>query len=469
MKTAAAATVGMALGGSGVGFFLNSAQTYMELSRVMVTLNQRFATFEGNVTGVGRALGFARAEGGALMETLGAQTNTLNRGTAHQYMGFARTFGLDPSQTVGGLGRLQRLMGGHAPTRAAMHGLGAQAAGLGMGEGRFGEYMQVLSALGESEFKSTGRIGSNWAALGASSADFAGDMGLQGAMTTMALPGQVFGKDDPRSQGMEGLDFTQRLSGAFSGGGPWKSYMMRAMGYGRKGGPDYMTMRERLDAGVMGEMGSQNVKDIAKFMSAQGLGQGAIYRGLEGAFGGQLKAHELRALSGFIADENKVNAWAGGGALPDDPALQALANRAEWKGDGPIDFLETGRKAVPEGDVSRGSIEDLRVAVGEPLARTIIDLQGIMVNMAGSFENLTGFNPTDILDLIPKLTGAIEGLTEAFEATTRAGAEGKAVITSPSRYLSPDEFLVALRRELYGSTGGYVNGVPAEQVEAGQQ
>lgn len=437
MTTAAAATLGMALGGSGIGFFLNAASTYMELSRVMTTLDRRFQSLEGSAAGAARALGFARAEGGALAETLGAQTNILEPAQLRQYLGMARTRGLDPSQTVGTFGRMQRLMGGRAPTGTSMARMMAQAGMLGMGEGMQEEYLQVLQQTAEREFQQTGRIGPRWSTMGMSpdeAADFQAKYGLEGAMTTAALPAAIFGANDPRALGMEGAGFTQRLGGAFQSGGPWKSYLMRAMGFGREGGPDYMTMRERLEAGVTGEMGAQNVLDVAKMMQAQGLGQGAIYRGLEGAFGGQMKAHELRALSKFIATPGAVGDWASGKGLPGEGELGALAKEYGWKGAGEPDWEATAKKtgAIPTGDVFKGGVEDIRMGVGKPMAETVIALQGTLTKMAGSFENLTGFNPLDILDGIARIAEATEKVAGLLESGTEAGGLARRAVLAPN-------------------------------------
>ncbi len=390
--------MGVGLGGSIAGFFLGSGQKFMELSKIMTHLQRRFRELEEDTTSWGTSLGFTRAQAAGLLETIGKGTNVPTKGFVTDIMGFSLERGVDPGATAGIFSRLARITGKDRISSGMMASFAGRADMLGMGQGRFEEYMQGIGGFAEQQFSATGT----------------GNLGALVAMS--AMPGLIFGAQDPRSQGQAGVGFMGRLQGVMTGG-TMKTYMMRAMGYGRKGGPGYIEMRKRLEAGIWDK---ENLTDLFGGFQKRGLGRGGMFRALEVAGGGQLKAHEIEALVDTLGTreglEGARSLFEGGTKEGKEAFLSGLTEkeRSVFEKAG-----VTGLGGMP-GRVAGGAaaavqFEGMQMAIGAPIAQGIIDMRSMLTSLAGTFTNILG---VDFGATLTTLTGAMVSLAEASEVST---------------------------------------------------
>jgi len=429
VSRAASTALGVGLGSSITGFLLQSGHKYMELSKIIAQLDARFASAAGSVTNYGSALGYTIAQTGQFMEILGGQTNTVGRGEAQEFLGYGRTFGIDPSTTMRSMGTARKLIGAlrRAPARTAyMEEMSGLAARLGMSEGRHGEFMEQRTGLVSDMFASTGHVD------------------RQGLRVAQALPGLVFGtlngSDDERGRGQAATGFLHRLQGTMTGGGPMKSYMMRVMGFGRKGGPSYIDMRKRLEEGIYNP---DNIGDLFGEFQAAGYSNTQMFMGLESVSGGQLKAHELEALvqnlgsaEGLAAYKAEVGA---GGDRSAAAALQARKNRGEQSAYKRGGFVATGAATVSRGEGYGLTSEEMMMGVGRTVSTVMSGLQKSFQNLAegmGLLVNIDWQKSTeDIAESLVELTatfkeasGAIKtvgGIQNAMDTVLGDGLSGK--------------------------------------------
>ena len=272
VSNVASTTLGVGLGSSLLGLPLTALNRYLQLSQVLTQIDRKFRDSGDSAQWFGRQMGFGIARSGQLAETLGKVTNRIDQESAVGMAGFARFTGADPGLALGTLGRMGTLSG--RPTSdidMARVLVGAKAQG--MDQGRLEEFLTRVETSIQTAFEATGRVS------------------LQATMATVGLPSVVYGENDPRRANDTSL--VSGLNSTMTGGGAMRSYMMRAMGYGQSGGPSYIAMKKRLDAGVFDP---QNVLDLFGSFQARGMGEGAQFRALESVAGGSLKAHQIEAL-----------------------------------------------------------------------------------------------------------------------------------------------------------------------------
>ena len=418
VRNATSTAAGVGLGSSITGFFLGSGQKYLQLSKVIEHLDQRFRSAGDGVAYFGSALGHTVAETGSLIDSLGDKTNTVTRSQFQRYAGFARERGLDPGVAMDTLGTLERVTGEQVDQTSLIRLL-LDADKQKMGEGRFAEHVRATASIGESQLRRTGHV----------------DLG--GVMTAQGIPGIVFGQGDPRAQGQAGADFLDRLSGVIGGehNNAMRTYMMRAMGFGEEGGPGYIEMRKRLEAGVHGDEGTENILDLFKQFRGQGLGEGAMFRRLEVASGGSLKAHEIEALVQTLGTDEGLSEFFDSTYTDPEARREAYmktlsaADRARFEQEG---FVGLGKAATPFGASAEVELEGLQMKVGGSVAKGMLDIRDILVNSAEGFSNLLN---VDWGPLLTDLTGALKTASEAFRKGTEADGELRKKITEPANIL----------------------------------
>jgi hypothetical protein len=402
VSNAASTAIGVGLGSSIPGFLLGSATTYLELSKVITHLGRRFRDAGTEVAFFGQRLGYTVAETASYVEALGEQTNTVDKRQIRRVLGFARQQGLDPGTAIGVFGKLERMTG--APMSEATLGeMIGRATMAGMGQGRFGEYVQSTAQLGEQQFQATGRT------------DLASTLALQ------SVPGLVFGADDPRGQGSTGASFLGRLSGVVSGeNAAMKTYMMRVMGFGKAGGPGYIEMRKRLEAGIYGEEGADNLRSLFGSMRSAGMGEGAMFRAVESVSGGSLKAHEIEALVKSLGAPDglsRLETNAGDEGFQTFRSSLSGQERAAFGQEG-FAGLGTLPGRISMGEGANVQLEGLKLAVGAPMAQGILDIREVVINIAKSLGNLAG---QDLGAMLTEFTGAVRDLSVTMRRATETG------------------------------------------------
>jgi hypothetical protein len=379
------------LGGSAIGFFLSAAQTYMELSEVLMQVERRFGLASMAARDFGDDLGYTIAQTGSLMELMGAQVGKFQPGGANfqRYLGFATYFKHDPRAMVGGAARMSRLMGGLLG-EADLAALEGQARLTGQGRGLFEEYMQVLGALTEAEFMATGR------------AEIGGVQGLAG------LPGLVFGRGDPRALGMTGMATIQGLNQAMRTP-QMESFLMRAMGYGKAGGLSYVQMRKRTQAGIYGRLGAENIADVFQTFIDVGMEPEAMMLALEEASGGALQMWQIEGLVGKLGKQK---------GLDEFKAMYGVGQRQAWVERGfslaetakDLGWAEAGREGVSLGAAAKVQMEGLRMAVGAPVAQSIIVGREALSEFGSMLAKVLGEDWGDVL------VGAVEAIRDMTAA-----------------------------------------------------
>lgn len=403
---------GVALGGGIVGFGLAAAEEYMRLSTVITKLRREFRGVADDTTAWGQALGYTRSQTAGIVEAFGRESNSVARSPLKATMGFAREFGLDPTGTAGMFGRLTRLGGGGLQP-GIMASLAGHALQQGMGEGRMAEFLDVVRSLAELQFGATGRL----------------QQGNLGGLSE--LPSLVFGAGDPRALGREGLGFTERLQGVVTQGGAMRSFMMRAIGYGSEGGPSYIEMRKRLEAGLADP---RNLGDLFGAFQERGIGKGGMFRAIESVAGGSLKAHEIEALVDAFGSKEGLarfyDSFLTGDAGARKTWEESLSKdeRATFEKLGFGGMVSAGGR-VGAGEVDAVMVEEMRMAVGGPIAHTITELREAMISLFGTLSNVLG---TDIGTDVKRVADGISTLAGGLERATAgrmSAKEGLGVIS----------------------------------------
>jgi len=403
------AAVAIGLGSSIFGFMMSSGQKFMELSKIMEVVSSRFRSAEGSVLGFGTAMGYTRAESAGLVEALGNVRNNVDRSEFQRYTGFARTTGMDPNAALSSFGHMATMRGGGALTQGNLGVILGAARMSGMDEGRLPEFIKRVEGVMQQQFQTTGHADGS-------------------AVLTSMLPGYFMGFKDPRTTEM-GEHFTQGLQQTMTGGTANRTFLMRAMGYGSQGGPSYIEMRKRMEAGIHDP---RNLQDMFRAFNARGLSRGAMFRAIEAQSGGSLRVDEIEALINKMGTPEGLELYGqniiGGGLAEHIQATGRAASPRSWAAE--------GRQHVSIGEARALQMENMQMVVGAPVATAMFDLTEVIKNLAKSMSNLA---EQDLGKLLTDLTGGLKRLTEVVETGTRPGGAIKNVVTAPIRAM-PDDF-----------------------------
>lgn len=407
--------ISFGLGGSVEGFLLGSAQHFMAMDSILTTLGRRFRETGRSAGYFGQTLGYTIQQTSAMVERLGGSTDRVTRGQFQRYAGFGRNYGLDPNENMSVLGALQQIAGQEIGD-ATLMSLAGRAQTRGMGQGRMGEYLQGLQSFAASGLSATGRT----------------DLNMYAGLYD--IPGMVFGAQDPRGQGAMGAQFMQGLQGTLTGSGPMQSFLLRAMGFGRQGGPDYITAKKRLEAGVYD---AQNLQDIFGEFRARNMGKGAQFRALESVAGGQLKAWQIEKLvDAFGTSAEGFNQLKGLGSSEEkqrfvEAALAGTGDQSTYESEG---FAGLGRSKgrIGMGEYNAVEIESMQMSVGQDIAEAMIDMRHVIANIAAAFEKALGMDPgkilTDLTEILRDASEELKNITPQGLVKEIAGAVRDGVV-----------------------------------------
>jgi hypothetical protein len=237
-----------------------------------------------------------------------------------------------------------------------------------------------------------------------------GSANLQGALDLQQVPGQVFGARNPLAQGQMGADFIERLSSVVGGdtNTAMKTYMLRAMGFGTAGGPSYIEAMKRLEAGVYGEEGEQNVRDLFGSFQKQGLSREQQFKALQSASGGSLKAREIEALVNRYGSPEGLSSYGEG--------------RGSLRSDMPVNegWADAGSRRVSMGEGAAVEMEGMKMEVGRYTAQSTLDMRDVVVSVAKGFGSLFGENPGEMLTSV---TGAAADAAKGVEDLSAIGKD----------------------------------------------
>jgi len=363
----------------------------MELSRIITHLGRRFRETKTDAHGLGGAIGYTIAQTAQLVETASQYTNDVTAGGGagfQRQLGFARQFGVDPGQTIRSFGNMGRLSGGEVSNDRMAQSIGV-AISQNMDKGRLGAFLQSSSQLTQQMFSQTGKM-----------ADPTQVLNLQ----RMAF--DTFG--DERGRGGAGADFVGRLQGVMTQGGPMRAFMQRAMGFGQEGGPGYIEMRERQDAGVFD---ARNLVDMFSYFQDRGYGEGGMFRAIEGVAGGNLKAAEIKALVTHLGSAEGLLAYGSGASEEGSAGIATFiatlseAEKGEYAKKGMFGLgTMPGRISMAEGRAMQ--MESMQMTVGAPVAEAMVGMTDVISNLAKSASDLIG------MDLGTVLTEGVSALKQ---------------------------------------------------------
>jgi hypothetical protein len=367
--------VGMALGGSALGFLFSAGEQFMEVDRILGQLDQRFGNAQG-VREFGSRLGYTVEQAASLATILGSVENRFSARTASRYTGFARVAGLDPEQTVGQLALIGR-MGGATLSNAGLAGISAGAARVGMGQGRMPEYLEVLGAMMAQQQQVMGSA----------------DVGTQ--QRTLEMISRAFGGRDIGT-GHNALDIAGRLQGVMTGGA-LTPFLMRAMGFGRDPNISWTDIMKQSEAGINDP---RNLTAIFDVFQQRGLSREQMTRSLYSVSGGQLKVSEIEALVNQLATPEGLEAYNAGGKQTGTAT----------------DYAAAGAGTVRTGEARAVQLQGMKLEVGDTVSQMMGDLTAAAQNLMRASENLFGGG---IGDAATGLTGILERLTAGVEKGTQ--------------------------------------------------
>lgn len=372
MGNALSTAVGVALGGSMVGYALRSAEVYMDLSRVIGQLGQRFRESGKAAAYFGGQLGYTIHQTAQLSTAYGEELNSFDEKRAGSMVGFARFGGQDAGQTTGALARFERLrspelrnLGGRINVSTTTEDqrlakLMGSAMSMAMDKGRFGEFLGTATRVQEM------LIGRGAAAK---------DTNVLGLME---LGQKMFGKNDPRGTGsmfmgtLAGMDALGQDRGV-------QTMLLREMRMGLPGG---LSRREAMVQAEKGILDPGNLRLMLKDFDRAGIGsnQNAMFNSLAGK---GLDASGTSALAGLLADPGRradfLESLDPNSKVREGKFFATLTKdeRALYKSKG---MLGLGESTVTIGEGMAVKTEAGQMAVGAIVAPLLDGLQTVLVN-----------------------------------------------------------------------------------------
>ncbi len=372
-STALGTAVGMGLGQSITGFVMGAGEKYAEISKSLGQLEQRFRSSDGAVAGWGASLGYTIAQVAELDKLIGAVEDKLSVRNARRYAGFSRATGMDAGTGSVLSAMIGRSTGGPL-NNAQLSSLTGLGSATGMGQGRFEELLQTVQSLTLAQQQTTGK----------------GNLGT--AEGLLGMVSSVF-RGSSLGQGTQGLGFLERLQGTMTGNRAFQVMSMRDAGFGSGGGPNPIEMMKRLESGVFN---GNNLAAMLQGVMGKGLSrEQQIYTlyNLSGGLGGSMKMHEIEALLDRYGNDAGITQLR---AMGDDPdaAVTIMRNQP-----GAIrgDMASLGSRTVTAGERRAVQLEQMQMAVGQPVLEAMSDMTDALVALARSFKDFTGISAADML------------------------------------------------------------------------
>lgn len=397
----ASTATGVALGNSIFGFFVGAAEQWQQTD---IALKQLDRTFDGLTRKAGSFaanMGATRVEAAALLQTLGAQTGTVDIGQARTGVAFGRAFGMDPQAVLQFQGRTTRRTG-FMTDGTSMQRVAGQARLLGQNQGMLPEFMDALSGIMDMQYGATGTAS------------------LHGAQTAMNLPSIIFGSDDARARGRDAVGTLQSMQGMMSGSTSpgMRVELLRAMGYGRQGGPGYLDAMERLESGVLDP---RNMRDLFGRFRTMGVGaEEAAMLLMPDAKRSGMSVRSLRAMTHKLMSDEGYAALRGQG---DDFRMKEVFGESFTAGLSKADreafekrgWGGLGEEGTAASQYRRRQMDDMIASAGPQMLKSVMDMTESARNLGGALDTI-----------IKKMTGGqgfldmLNGGTEALEQFTQS-------------------------------------------------
>lgn len=405
---AASTATGIALGGSILGFLTGSAERWQATDIALGALDRRFDALTRGAGNFAASMGVARAEAAGLLEVMGAQTDTVDLRQARTGVGFARATGTDPSAAMRFMGTATR-RGGFTINGTDLTRVAGQARMLGQGQGMLPEFMDALSGIMNQQFDRTGTAS------------------LAIAQMLMNIPSIIYGNDDPRARGMDAVKTLGSMQGMLSGStsGGMRVEMLRAMGYGREGGPDYMDAMERLDAGAMDP---RNLRDMMRRFRAEGLSSREVEMLLlPEARSSGMSVRSLRTMTARLMSDEGMAALSGNmdqfrlNEVMGDSFVAGLSSkdRAAFAKSG---FVGLGERGTVASQYRTRQLDDLTASTGAQMLQSVMDMTQIAMNLGGAFNDIIkAMGAKDgFLGVVNDATGALSTWTGEVRSSVDA-------------------------------------------------
>lgn len=432
-----AGALGLAGIGSIMGFLTGSAATYQQLADTLQVLEQRFGRVGEAARGMGYQIGLVGAESAQLMNAIGEQTNAATKPQFLRIGGFARSFGMDLADAGSTVGSIERLSQGRFFDATAGQVGEARSAGvsskriaaniddigmlstkaiaeqMGMGGGRFTEYMHTLSQAASAQFESMGKVDA-------------------GAMFATRFGSMVF-QNNPAGQGEMGLQFGQKAGRMMSGdtSNAMRIYMMRALGFGGEGGPRYLDMLESMEGGISNPklaaamFGSLRA-EMGDMPKEEAESRATIKLLSEGKSAG-MSVHQLRKFVQFGMSDEGYETLTKHAKDPEEAMSAPFSERLAGylKGGG---LAGAGREAATSADWKQVQFEQVQYNVGQRVTNMMTNLSKAAESVADIFVELTDWNPVE----------SLENATEAIKDFAAGVRDSKQTMDDLRYVTSPD-------------------------------
>lgn len=425
------------------------AQRYLEVSKALEQVEQRFASSSSRASEFASSLGYTLDMAGSLANALGAVTNTVDQGQGGMFLGASRFMGAtNPAGVLSSLGSIARMSGGvarpHGGEARDLETMIGASRMMGMHEGRFEEFLSLMQ-------ESVGRHLS-----------VTGHASVAGALPSAMLGRFVYGSEHPLtadpalSRGLESTFQSEQM----------RTFVMRAQGYGseefsaraaHEGTTAYMLANRLADAGAMDP---SNVSLLFETMQARGFTKDQMFEVLRSQSGGALNSAQIEAMVNAVGSPEGLSAYqrqmVGGGIVGTarDTFQGLLTERGGSEIYGKGGMAALGQTGISAGEVWEQKLETILIRSGAPLVTMIGDLQTSALNLMDAWDAFAGKHTVGgILDAIG--AGAVK-ISEAIE--NKAGQGVSAPQLNLPRPGAPVIDGTGLLPEWYNGTGRFDRG-----------
>jgi hypothetical protein len=441
-----------------------SLNKYLQLSKVMVEIDARFASATEKAQWFGKSMGYTTEAAAAMAKALGAQTGEFTQAQGTRYAGFARHVGLggSPEVALSALGRVQAL--GADTSNAGLGAILGTLRNVGMGTGRIEEGLGQVTSIASRLQERTGSVS------------------IEGITRGLMMGTALYGGDSTKA--LRDPSIVQGMDSAISNPAA-QTAIMRMAGFGQRDaqgratlwgkpveeGRSYIELQKSMEAGVDDP---RNVTSLMGYMQGAGASAEQQTIALRTLSGGQLKWHQADALVQALGTPEKLSKFSAilGAKTGEEreaagASLMGSLTKSEKEALEKAGFSGLGKGKISIGESQQQRIESLQLEVGAKMVEFIPKMNKIFDNVAEALGEAGGNGiwgiAHDIADVAVDASGELKRIKEIL-AGIGLGVTALmelAVATLPGVGSSP-----ALQPMLkQGNRGQGASGVMREAIE----
>ena len=448
-----------------------SLNKYLQLSKVMVEIDARFASATEKAQWFGKSMGYTTEMAAGMAKALGAQTGEFTEAQGKRYAGFGRQVGLgnSPDVALSALGRVQAL--GADTSNAGLGAILGTLRNVGMGTGRIEEGLGQVTSIASRLQERTGSVS------------------IEGITRGLMMGTALYGGDSTRALRDPGI--VQGMDSAISNPAA-QTAIMRMAGFGQRDasgratlwgkpveeGRSYIEMQKSLESGVDDP---RNVTSLMGYMQGAGASAEQQTIALRTLSGGQLKWHQADALVQALGTPDKLSKFSAilGAQTGEEreaagASLMGSLTKEEKDALSKAGFEGLGKGKISIGESQQQRIESLQLEVGAKMVEFIPAMNTIFDNVAEALgeaggEGIWGI-AHQIADLLVDASGELKRIKEILSGIgvgTMALLELAAGMVAPSAYAGSFDPLLKQSNRGKGSAGIMREAIE-DAVQAGQ-